>query len=117
MITARRSFFVRWPRPLHVLMAAIVLLRASLAADTPASAPRPEWQDETRLHEGTELPFATMSVFPDERAARAGRHGLGAARDGSPFTQSLNGDWKFHFSPRPAERVADFWSTTFDDRL
>ena len=53
-----------------------------------ADAPRPEWQDETRVHEGTEPPFATMALFPDEASARALR------RDQSPFVVSLNGDWK-----------------------
>ena len=27
----------------------------------------------------------------------------------------LNGDWKYHWSPNPAARVADFWKADFDD--
>lgn len=78
------------------------------AAETPAS-PRPEWQDETRLHEGTEPPFATMARFADETTARAWH------RERSPFSHSLNGEWKFHWAPKPADRVAGFWEPGFDD--
>ena len=79
-------------------------------AVSPPSPPRPEWQDETRVHEGTVAPFASMAVYPDEASARAMR------REGSPFFRSLNGDWKFRWVPKPAERIADFWKTDFDDR-
>ncbi len=95
-------------------LAAIVAGAIGLAAESATT--KPEWQDETRLHEGTEPPFATMSVFPDERTALAGRSGLGGDRGGSPFAQSLNGDWKFRWVPKPAARIADFWKTDFDDR-
>ena len=70
---------------------------------------RSEWQDETRLHEGTVAPFATMTVFPDEASARTLR------RDRSPFVLSLNGDWKFRWAPTPAGRTPGFWEPTHDD--
>ena len=76
----------------------------------PAAPSRPEWQDETRLHEGTEPPAATMVVYSDATDAR------NAAPQTSPWVHSLNGDWKFHWVARPAERVADFWKRDFDDR-
>ena len=72
--------------------------------------PRPEWQDETRLHEGTEAPAATAARFADEAAARTFR------REQSSFYQSLNGDWKYHWSPTPSARVAGFERPDFDDR-
>lgn len=70
---------------------------------------RPEWQDETRLHEGTEAPAATMTRFPDEVTARTLR------REHSPFYASLNGDWKYRWSPTPSARVAGFERPGFDD--
>jgi beta-galactosidase len=33
----------------------------------------------------------------------------------SPYYQSLNGTWKFHYAPRPAERPTDFFQSGFQD--
>jgi len=70
---------------------------------------RPVWEDPTRLHEGTEPPSATMAVFAhaDPTLARIGVP--------SPFAQSLDGEWKIQWVPRPAERIPDFWKPGFDD--
>ena len=78
-------------------------------AQTPAATPRPEWQDETRLPEGVEQPFATMAVYADAKSAFA------LKRAQSPFALSLNGDWKFHWVPKPVDRIADFWRPDFND--
>ncbi len=80
---------------------------ALVAAETPATAP--EWKDETQLHAGTEAPAATLVRFPSAATARS------LERAGSPFYASLNGDWKFAWVPKPAERLADFWQPDFDD--
>jgi beta-galactosidase len=79
------------------------------AAVAPTQA-RAEWQDETRLHEGTEAPAATMARFPTEQAALAAKR-----RDPSPYRVSLNGDWKFAWVPKPADRIVDFWKPDFND--
>ena len=77
------------------LSPALLLVRGEDApaapAVSPSNPPRPEWQDETRVHEGTVAPFASMAVFPDEASARAMR------REDSPFFRSLDGDWKFRW--------------------
>src|SRR6266540_2133051 len=69
----------------------------------------PEWQNPQALHEGVEAPSATMVAFPDEALARS----MDSTR--SPFVQSLNGDWKYHWSATPSTRVQDFWKAEFDD--
>ena len=102
MHTLRRC----WSLAFAVMTAASVSL---LRSAEPTDIVRPEWQDETRLHEGTESPCATMAVFPDEKSARALR------REASPFFASLNGEWKFHWVPKPADRVPDFWRPGFAD--
>lgn len=33
----------------------------------------------------------------------------------TPYTKSLNGDWKISWSADPARRIKDFWRTDFDD--
>jgi beta-galactosidase len=83
----------------------------SLRSENPSSAPvsRPEWADETQLHAGTEAPFATMAVFPDEKTARA------VHRERSPFFRSLNGEWKFAWVSHPSKRIDGFWRPGFDD--
>jgi len=74
-----------------------------------AQTEHPEWADETRLSAGTQAPFATHAVFADEASAAA------FAREKSPFFASLNGPWKFRWSPTPSQRVADFWKPAFSD--
>ena len=104
--------FARARRPPVIRLLRWFLLAGSLAAvnSSPgAAAPRPEWQDETRLHEGTVAPFATMALFPDEASARAWR------RDRSPFQVSLNGDWKIAWVTKPADRIPGFWKPEYDD--
>lgn len=75
---------------------------------SPATA-RAEWQNETLLHEGTEAPFATMAIFPDEHSARA------LNRRHSPYFKSLNGKWRFNWVPKPADRISNFWKPDFND--
>jgi beta-galactosidase len=93
---------MRW---LHVLTVALVFLVAKLSAEEP----QPVWQDETKLHEGTEAPSATMVRFADAESARASK------QSASPFGRSLNGTWKYHWSKNPAQRVSGFEAPAFDD--
>ncbi len=80
---------------------------ASLSAEDPAQAV--DWENPALLHEGTEKPFATMMVFPDDHAA------VQVDRAKSPYFRSLDGPWKFHWVPKPDERPVDFWKTGFND--
>lgn len=85
-----------------------VLPHHALAQD---ASKRPEWADQTQLHEGTVEPFATMDLYPDEESALA-------AEEGTPVRKaqlSLNGQWKFHWVDKPEKRVDGFWKTDFDD--
>ena len=99
------------PRPLAAGLAAVLLMVAveNLARAQPAPASRPEWQDETRVHEGTEAPTASMAIFPDEPSAQALR------REASPFYASLGGTWKISCVTKPADRIPGFWQPGFDD--
>ena len=73
-----------------------------------AAAP-PDWENPARLHEGTELPATTLTLFPDVASARE----MESAK--SPFFYSLNGPWKFHWEPKPELRPLDFWKPDFND--
>ncbi|MGE5198757.1 MAG: glycoside hydrolase family 2 TIM barrel-domain containing protein, partial [Rhodospirillaceae bacterium] len=77
---------------------------------TAAQAPGPlEWQDPAIVGVNKEPAHATFTIYPDEALARAG------AREGSPYYRSLNGDWKFFWVPKPADRPVDFFRPGFDD--
>jgi len=94
------------PSP-RFLMAAFTLSSVTTAAR--AADPVPEWRNPAALHAGVETPAATMVRYADAATAAT----LDAAK--SPFVQSLNGPWKYHWSATPAQRVANFWKTEFDD--
>lgn len=85
-------------------------LFAGLVLSCLLNAAAPEWQDETRMPEGVEPPFATQAAFPDPSSAMA----LESAH--SPWRLSLNGTWKFAWVSRPSERIEGFWRPGFDDR-
>ncbi len=86
----------------------LALTSALLAAAEPVAA-LPEWQDPSVQHAGVEAPFATMTIFADAASAQT------MDRAHSPFFQSLNGPWKYHWSATPATRVPEFWRTDFND--
>lgn len=80
-----------------------LLSAAAIAAD------KPEWDNPSIVHIGTEKPHATMMAYPSAELARTGD------RVKSPWFQLLNGAWKFHGALRPAERPVDFYRTDFND--
>jgi len=87
-------------------LVAFVLLNAVAGV---AFAGSPDWENEQVLHLNAELPRASFVPFATVPQALAGN----AA--GSPFFASLNGSWKFHWSPAPESRPANFFATNFDD--
>ena len=82
---------------------------AFLAASFAPSATGPEdWENPALLAAGTEPPRTAFIPFPDAAAA------LRLEPKGSPRYLSLNGPWKFHWSPRPADRPLDFMKPSAD---
>ncbi len=79
----------------------------ALAAALAAQPEPPPWRDPGVFGIGREAPRASFTPFADREAALAG----GA----STRRRSLNGVWKFHWVPRPAERPTDFFAPGFDD--
>ena len=78
--------------------------------DPAAQQPAPlEWQAPAIVGVNRERPHATLPIYQDETSA------LARVRTTSPFTQSLNGPWKFHWVVKPADRPAHFWRADFDD--
>ena len=82
--------------------------RAGIAVEAQAP-PLLEWQDPAIVGVNKEPARATFTAYPTEALARAGR------REASPFYQSLNGGWKFHWVPKPADRPVGFYRVGYDD--
>ncbi|HEX6558304.1 MAG TPA: glycoside hydrolase family 2 TIM barrel-domain containing protein, partial [Longimicrobiales bacterium] len=70
----------------------------------------PFWEDPAVFRVGSEAPHASFVTFANEADARAHLNDLSA----SPFVQSLNGRWKFHWAPKPADRPVDFYKPEYD---
>jgi beta-galactosidase len=68
----------------------------------------PDWENPKVFNIGKEPPHATAVPFPDVAGART------LDRKASVYYQSLNGKWKFHWVPRPADRPAGFEQDGFD---
>jgi len=102
-------------RPVTVCLCAVIfLLPLSLRAQT--AVPRettvgasPEWNNVAIFTVGLEKPHATMMVYPSAELARTNDPSK------SPWFLSLNGEWRFHWSPRPADRPQDFFVPSFSD--
>lgn len=86
-----------------------IALAATIAAVTSAcleqSEPTPYWEDPAVFAENREPPHASFTTFsmPPDAPGPLARPRI-----------SLNGDWKFHWVPRPDQRPRDFYEPDFD---
>ncbi len=100
-------------RGARVLMAALLL--AGLSAS--AANARPDWENPEVVGIHRLAPRATTVAYPSERAALKQSdtaEPLAARREASPWYQSLNGTWKFHWSETVPARPVDFYAVDFD---
>lgn len=87
---------------------AAAILLAAVLADGAAGNEVPHWENE-RLFERNRLPArATFWPMGTLKAATQDR------RDASPWVLSLDGDWRFDWSPNPGGATKDFWREGFD---
>ncbi len=73
-----------------------------------AGAQTNNWENPAVFAVGREPVRATAFPYPTVNEALANNH------EASPWFKSLNGNWKFNFSKRPADRPADFYRTDYD---
>jgi beta-galactosidase len=69
-----------------------------------------DWENPEMIGQNKEPAHCTLVPYPDPQTAKAG------TREASPFHLSLNGTWRFHWAPKPADRPADVHRPDFDDR-
>ncbi len=104
----------RSPVMRQVCMSA-VMAGLALAVGSPRWAPaqnrvgHPDLENPSVFERNKEPPRATFVPFADRESALSRDPGR------SPFVQSLNGPWRFHWVSDPADRPTDFFRTDFDD--
>lgn len=88
---------------------------SALEADESAFRPavRPDWDNIAVFRINKEPARATCIAYPDRAAARVPLD-LSAPFLSSAWTRSLDGNWKFHWSPTPAQSPGDFFKPDFD---
>ena len=67
-----------------------------------------DWENPQIISRDKEAPHATLMPYADVESA------LHLDPSASPWFESLNGSWKFHWSANPDERPTDFYRTDFD---
>ena len=71
----------------------------------------PEWNNNIPVFQvNAEPPHATLMPYAGLDEA------LAADRTRSPYRRGLDGDWKFQYADRPADRDTGFYRTDVDDR-
>ena len=68
----------------------------------------PDWENEQVVGRNKEPGRATALPYPDRERA------IQATREATPYFQSLNGSWRFHWVPHPDQRPVDFYKPDFD---
>lgn len=81
---------------------------AGFAYGNPAAPTGDEWQSPENLSLNKEYPRAYFFSFNNEKQATQ------VLPEYSPYWQSLNGQWRFHWCKTPNQRPKDFYKTDYD---
>ena len=68
----------------------------------------PDWENPEMFGRNREPAHCTLMPYPDTRTAMVGE------RKTSPFHKSLNGNWKFKWVRKPADRPRHFYKPDYD---
>ena len=89
-------------------MTAMIAMTGALAMGQNAYTPHPDWENPQNLSQGREEARAFYVPFANRDEALKGH------RKDSSLVLSLNGNWKFHWSPSPETRPLDFYKPGAD---
>ncbi|MBP1766961.1 MAG: lacZ 7 [Candidatus Aminicenantes bacterium] len=89
------------------LILVVILVSLSLAPSG-ESPDINDWENPLVVSRNTELPHATLVPFSTVEKAIAGD------RLASEYLRLLNGKWKFHWVPKPADRPRSFYKPPYD---
>lgn len=77
--------------------------------------PKLDWCNPEMVGRNKEAAHATLFPFADVESAARAYAGLIIDRGASPYLRSLDGDWRFYFTPRPADMPEEFFAVGYDD--
>jgi beta-galactosidase len=97
------------PTPMRHFVTILLSLAIMSLFPSAATGDLPDWTNPEVIQVNTEPPHATLFSYPSLERARA----FDPLQ--SSHVRRLNGDWKFHWVPKPADRPMDFFATDFDD--
>ncbi len=104
---------MRWLMQTSILTSLVVgllgFVATPVAHDDGQGVATHDWENPRVSSINTERPHATFVPFPSRDEA------LRFRPEQSPHVLSLNGRWKFQWSPRPAARPLTFFRADFDD--
>lgn len=93
----------------RTMTTALAFLSSAWAEHAPQEpVPHPDWENPQKLHQNREAPRAFFVPFADRDEALKGKRG------DSSLVKSLNGSWKFFWSPEPSARPEDFYKPEYD---
>jgi beta-galactosidase len=92
----------------NLLVAFMFVAAVMLVCARRASAEAEDWENPDMIGRNKEPYHCTLIPYANADEARLG------TRTASPFHRSLNGDWKFHWVGKPADRPVDFYKPGFD---
>ncbi len=73
-----------------------------------AWAAAPDWENEQVVGRNKEPGRVTALPYPDRERA------IQATREATPYFQSLDGAWHFHWVPHPDQRPVDFYKSDYN---
>ena len=88
----------------HALFFALAIAQLPFGAQAAEN-----WENHTVLQVNTMEPHVTLAPYTNQATARSGE------RQQSDQFRLLNGNWKFNWVAKPADRPADFFKPDFDD--
>src|SRR5258708_33949058 len=91
-----------------IAIAALTATAGEISGQTATNADLPDWENPLVFGINKLPPRCPAWPCPDAES------GWKSSYDFSPWVQSLNGDWAFHWSPDPGSRPANFFATDFN---